>query len=463
MTSVLEQNITDALAKDFSKFGQKFQLATLSLFIQDRVFANKIKSIIKPEYFDNVYCQRLCEITLNFINTFHTQPDFDTLKTIIETDETLTSTKLYLLTLENIKNVELSKKDFVGQEVEKFCFTRFALTKLEEEKNNILLGKFEIARETGMSKYKVVNHQVKEYTLKQDFTTILDNKNYKPVATNLPSVNLVTQGGPGGGNLCVIVAQSNFGKSNALVALARQVALDGKKALYISLETDGIQLIQRALAGLTNLTQETLKEHPGLITQKVKDVKGDIKFIELKATQAFMDKIAMQIDQVKGQGFFPDLIMIDGLNQVKPSQGMRFSNSNDKFEYIAEEMRDLAKELDLPIYTCFQSNRGGFNTEMADEQNIGKAIEVYQVCDFMLMFTQSIPQQETSECHVQVLKNRLGPKGLTLKLQYDPNKCVFTEVETVQRSLLYDRKLRTEITKGLDTMQDRIDKAKGKR
>jgi len=100
---------------------------------------------------------------------------------------------------------------------------------------------------------------------------------------------------------------------------------------------------------------------------------------------------------------------------------------------------------------------------MADEQNIGKAIEVYQVCDFMLMFTQSIPQQETSECHVQVLKNRLGPKGLTLKLQYDPNKCVFTEVETVQRSLLYDRKLRTEITKGLDTMQDRIDKAKGKR
>ena len=57
MTSVLEQNITDALAKDFSKFGQKFQLATLSLFIQDRVFANKIKSIIKPEYFDNVYCK----------------------------------------------------------------------------------------------------------------------------------------------------------------------------------------------------------------------------------------------------------------------------------------------------------------------------------------------------------------------------------------------------------------------
>lgn len=459
-TATLEANETQ-LAKDFSKFGQKFQLSTLSLFIQDKTFAAKIKSIIKPEYFDNVYCKFICEITIGFIESFHSQPDFETLKTIIETTEGLTSTKLHLLTLENIKNVELSKKEFVESEVERFCFTRHALAKLEEEKNHILLGKFDAARTIAFDKYRVANTNTKEYSLKTNFALALDDKNYNPVASNLVSVNAVTKGGPGSGNLCVVCAQSNFGKSNYLVALARQVALNGQKALYISLETDGVQLMQRAIAGLVNLNQEVLKEHPGLVKERLRAIGGDIEFCEVKSTQAYVDKIRLQIEQTKAKGYFPDLIIIDGLNQVKPSQGMRFANSNDKFEYIAEELRDLSKELELPVWVAFQSNRGGFNTEHADEQNIGKAIEVYQVCDFMLMFTQSLEMQETGECFVQILKNRLGPKGLTLRLKYDANRVMFQEMETVQRSMLYDKKIRGEVAKGIDTIAARINKAKG--
>lgn len=809
--AVLEMLEDKQLDKDFSKFGAKFQLATLSLLVQDKTFANKIRLIIKPEYFDNKYNQFLCEIILDFIENYHCQPDFEVLKTIIET-QIGSGTKLYLMALDSIKDIDLSKKEFIELEVVKFCFTRHALTSLEEERNNILLGQFDKARDVAFQKYKPISNSVNEIDLKKDFRKIFNNQAVRnAVATPLNSLNLVSKGGPGAGDLCVVVAQSNFGKCFApgteimmhdlsikkiedikrkdkvmgwdgkprtvdslasgveqmyeikqsdgtsytvneshilvlkptksylkhypkmtsplvkievkdylkksttwkkahkgikvglddlkhqetlidpyylglwlgdgnkrcqaisnidsepisflseyagmldlrlssstvnkkqldnhsivaekgggknilldnlriynllqnkhipfiylnndretrlkvlaglldsdgyldkqtktnfeitqvnfqlaaditflarslgfkvtekeymatlkernykvkairlgisgdthliptkierkkarkrnttkqhnsltievvkkeigtyygftisdkdpdrmfllkdftivhntmwLIALAKHAAMIGKKVLFFSLETDNIQLLQRALSSVSHISQDTLHEHPELIEKRVGAITGDIKFIELKSLQARVDAIQSLIEEKKSEGFFPDMIIIDGLNQLKPPRTERFANSNDKFEYLAEEVRDMAKELRLPIHVAFQANRGGFNTEHADEQNIGKAIEVYQVCDWMLMFTQSVQMQDVGECYVQLLKNRLGPKGLTLKLRYNPGQATFEELETVNRSLLLDKKLKADVVKGLDSMKSRLDDFKNKK
>jgi replicative DNA helicase len=791
--------------KDFGKFGQKFQLATLSLLIQDKAFANKIKLIIKSEYFDNKYNQFICETILTFIDNYHCQPDFETLKTIIET-QVGTGTKLYLLALNSIKDVDLTRKEFVEAECAKFCFTRHALSSLEEERAAIMNGKFDKAREVAFQKYKPLNNASSEVDLKKDYTKALSSASRSPVPTPLPSMNMVSKGGPGAGDLCIIVAQSNFGKcfakgtevlmqdlsirkvediktndkvmgwdgkprtitslaqgqeemyeikqddgtsytvneshilvlkptkhylknyskmseslvkievkdyikksatwrknhkgikvgvdnlssqtvlidpyylglwlgdgssanqsitnkdeevvsylkeyaeellltlssknydvkknyedyhsivskqglsnvlldnlriygllnnkhipfaylnndrqarlellaglldsdgylnkqtktnfeisqinytlaadiaflarslgfkvrerevttslksydykgkaikllisgdthliptkiarkqaikrktnkrhdcltisvvskglgnyygftisdndpdkmfllkdftvvhnTNYLVATAKHAAQLGKKVLFFSLETDNIQLMQRILAGIVNVNQESLSDHPTLIESKIKAFAGELKFIEMKSIHARVDAIKAIVEEKKSEGFFPDMIIVDGLNQVKPPRHERFANANDKFEYLAEELRDMAKELRLPVYAAFQSNRGGFNVAMADEQNIGKAIEVYQVCDWMLLFTQTLPMQDAGECYVQLLKNRLGPKGLMLKLRYNPGRVTFEELESVNRSLLLDESKREGVAKGLDTMKARLD------
>jgi hypothetical protein len=461
MTAVLETIKDTQLDKDFSKYGQKFQLTVLSLLVQDITFANKIKLVLKSEYFDNKFCQFICETTLNFYNEYGCKPEFEDLKSIIET-QAGKAAKLYLATLDSIKNTDLSRRSFVETEAEKFCFTRFALQKLEEEKNNILAGKFDTARELGFEKYKPISSASAVLDLKRDISRLFDEKAHSPVPCPLPSFNMVSKGGPGAGCLCVIVAQSNFGKSNYLIATARHAMQLGKKVAFVSLETDSTQLLSRAVAGIVGMNQEYLKDHPGLIHKKIEEVSGDIRFIELKATTARVDVIKMQIEELKAEGFFPELVIIDGLNQVKLPLNMKHlaGNSNDKFEYLAEEIRDMAKELSLPVYVAFQANRGGFNVEFADEQNIGKAIEVYQVADWMVLFTQSLPMQESGECYAQLLKNRLGPKGMTLRLKYDPNRVLFTELESVDRSLLLDKKARASISKGLDTMKERLDKYK---
>jgi archaellum biogenesis ATPase FlaH len=355
MTEIKE--IQETLDKDFSKYGQKFQLALLSLLIQDRSFANNIRLILSPEYFDNIYCQNICRMILDYMNTYHSVPDFETLKMIIETDNEIVSAKVYLMTLDSIIKANLSNREFIQQEAQKFCFTKFALKKIEEETALILKGDFEKARNVSFVKYKPVNTGVKEYDLKKDYNLVLQEKVNIPVPTNLPSINKISQGGPGAGNLCIVVAQSNFGKSNYLVSLAQGAAKDGKKVVYFSLETDGVQLMQRAIANLSNLQQELLKEHPLLIKEKIDKLKGNIKLIELKSIDAYVDKLKMLIDEMKADNFFPELIIVDGLNQVKAPLHLKFTNSNDKFEYLAEELRDLAKEEQIPIWCAFQQNR----------------------------------------------------------------------------------------------------------
>lgn len=453
-------SIVDATREGtFTKYGQKFQLATLSLLIQDKIFAKKVQGIIKPEYFDNKYTQWICEQVLEQLETYRSAPSFEDLKTIINT-QTGGNAKLYLTTLNSIEIVELDRIEYVQSEAEKFCFTKFALEQLEHEKAKIMLGDFEGAKQTAFAKYKTTNNAYKEADIKKDYKLALTIENLNPVPTILPSVNKVTKGGAGSGTLNVIMAQSNFGKSMFLMANARNAAHEGKNVVYFSLETDYLQLMQRFLAGYTNIPQDLLKNNRSLIEAQMDKLPGNLKVVEFKSIHAKVESLKAKIDDYRSQGFFPDMIVVDGLNQVKAPKGTNFTNSNDKFEYLAEELRDWAKELELPVYIAFQSNRGGFNQEYADEQNIGKAIEVYQVCDTMLMFTQTPQMLEIGECYVQLLKNRLGPKGLMLKLAYDPAFGQFNELESISRTMLLDGQAKKTISKGLDLINDRVAKKK---
>lgn len=441
------------LENNFKKYGSNFQLAILSLLIQDKSFSIKIKETLKPEYFDNKYSKWICETVVDYINQYKCNPRFEDIKVLIETKLPEASNTLYLAALNSIKEVDLSNKAFVETEVEKFCFTRYALQKLEEEKNHILLGDFELAKGTAYSIYKPIHTQGHEIDLKRDTEALMSAQAiHVPVPTMFPSVNAVSKGGPGGGDLVIVVAQSNLGKTNFLTAQARHAAVEGKNVLFVSLETKGEQILDKALAGLVGISIQQLRDHPEFVRKAVEKLPANIKFIEFKATQARVELIKQAIDDLAAQGFFPEQIMIDGLNQLKTPTGMKFSNSNDKFEYLAEELRDLARTLQVPIWSCFQSNRAGFNVKAADEANIGKAIEVYQVCDVMFMLTQTPQMYDDKQCYVTVLKNRLGPKSMMLLLEYDPALNRFVEIEVVDRAKFFDSEARATMNSGLDSM-----------
>ncbi len=365
--------------KNLNKYGQSFQLTALSLFFKDKAFCSKIKGILLPDYFDNKYTQAICQMGVEYLEKYFKFPEedkiFEIIKSTIERTKSATS-KIYLGYLDNIKNADLSSSVYVKEEIEKFCFTKFALQKLEEQKNNIELGQFEEAKNIAMTTYVPVNSNYTELKLTEAAQVIAEQATiHRPVPSIFPTFNFKSKGGPGAGDLAVVVAQSSFGKTAYLTALARYLATIGKKVLYFSLETDRYQLISRCTAGLVNIEQENLSQHPKLVKTKIKEItdkNGEVLFVELKAISARIGSLKLILEEKKAQGFFPDVIIVDGLNQLKLPKGIRNNDNNDKFEYLAEELRDWGKEEQFPIWCSFQTNRCLSLDTLVDLKDKGK-------------------------------------------------------------------------------------------
>lgn len=445
--------------KDFKKYGTSFQLTALSLFIRDKTFAHQIHSIIQYEYFDTKYMRVICELVMTHMKDYGNPPSFDVLKGLLKSSVSEKLIDVYLSTLSNIEEAELQDRAYIEETVFEFCAVKHAKKKTEEAMVQIEVGNLQRAQTLMYDGFKPMSGTAQIFDFKRDYKRVFETEVHKPVPTPLEPLNFVSKGGPGGGDLCIAVAPSNFGKTNWLVACARHAALQGLNAAYFSLETKEVQLVQRALAGLAQISQENLRDHPAKIESEVTKMRGNIQLMQFRATQATIARIKSGVEEMKAQGFFPDVVLVDGLNQIKLPH-MPGADNNTKFEAVCEELRDYANDLQVPIHTVFQTNRQGFNTEINDEQNIGKAIEPLQVADWLIIFSQSVEMEEIGEARVRLLKNRLGPKGMTLKLSYNPDYGIFTVIEQEKLSLLYNQVKVKQETKAVTSASEFLAKRK---
>lgn len=150
--------------------------------------------------------------------------------------------------------------------------------------------------------------------------------------------------------------------STFLVACARAAFTANKRAVFFSFETKNIQLVRKALAGLVEKNQEELSTSFSDIEKSVtKFAKNgaDIRFYHLKTFDAYPERIASILEELKAEGFFADMVAVDSLNQLKlpKGSGVDKANTNAKFEYLAEVLRDMAGVYSIPFWASLQTNR----------------------------------------------------------------------------------------------------------
>lgn len=432
------KELTSLLDKtDLKDYGKTFQIKLLSLIIKDKAFSYKITPILKTEYFTDIYIRGIYNEVLSYLKTYYRPPTLDNLETIINTK--IDTPKLYLPLLKKLDEIDVSDRDFVTTNAHDFCFKRHAESELSKLSQKIKLGKFEEAQTIAFELFKFnTGSSTKIYSLKNDLEMVFNEDDViNPLPTIFPTFNDNMQGGPGKGKLVIAVAPSNFGKTNFLVATARKLNEEGKNVVLFSFEIGGSDIYRRHIAGLVDVKQSEVKYSKSVVEQKVGSEKmGDFILVEEKATKATIGTIVQNLNYLKSQGIFPDCILIDSLNQLKLPPGIKYEGDNRMFEYLAEEVRDLAKDEALPIYMVYQGNRSSFKSEVNDEQNIGKAIEPLQVADALMFFSQTPPMIEQGKCYVNLLKNRMGKKAILLDCKYDPDKCIFEEIGVVNRETM---------------------------
>lgn len=215
-------------------------------------------------------------------------------------------------------------------------------------------------------------------------------------------------------SLTVIAAQSGGGKSLMMSHIAAATLMMGKNVLYITLEMSENKIAERIDANLLKVDINKIiklgkDEFLSRIDKLRNKTLGNLFVKEYAPSSASASHFKSLIEELKiKQGFEPDLIVVDYLG-ITASSRMKMGGSINTYTYlksVAEELRGLAIEYDVPVLTGAQLNRGGFNNSDIDETSLADSMGLYMTADIMYAIIRTPELDELDQVMIKRLKDR---------------------------------------------------------
>ena len=207
---------------------------------------------------------------------------------------------------------------------------------------------------------------------------------------------------------------TGVGKSLFMCHVAAGALMQSKNVLYLTMEMSENRIAERIDANLLNMTIDELGSvskdiFETRIGRLIKKTQGKLIVKEYPTSSAHAGHFKVLLNELKSKkNFIPDLIVVDYLNicsssRVKLGSG---ANSYTVIKSIAEELRGLAQEYDVPLLTATQSNREAQTSTDIDLTNTSESIGLPQTCDLMLALISSEELENLNQLMIKQLKNR---------------------------------------------------------
>ena len=231
---------------------------------------------------------------------------------------------------------------------------------------------------------------------------------------DLEFFNKITKGGLPQKTLNVALAGTGVGKSLFMCHMASNCLSQGKNVLYITLEMAEERIAERIDANLMNISIDDLHDLPKTMYQdKIEKVKkradGTLIIKEYPTASAHTNHFRQLIQELAiKKSFKPDIIFVDYLNICASSRFRGGSNINSYtiIKAIAEELRGLAVENNLPIVTATQTTRSGFVSTDIGLEDTSESFGLPATADFMFALISTDELEELNQIAVKQLKNR---------------------------------------------------------
>ncbi len=233
----------------------------------------------------------------------------------------------------------------------------------------------------------------------------------------LEMLDLVTNGGVPSGTLNCFLAGTGVGKSLMMCDIAAKAALAGNKVLYISLEMAELRLAERLEANLMDVplnqmkklskSEFTVKQQHYINKMKAKG--GTCVFKQYPTSSAHAGHFRNLLIEAKNKkGVEFDYVFIDYLNICATNRGNASDNSYTKIKNIAEELRALAVEFDLPIITATQTNRGGQSSTDLSFEDVSESHGLAATLDLLIGIISTEEWEAVNKIMMVQIKNRYG-------------------------------------------------------
>ena len=391
-------------------------------------FMRKVLPFVKPEYFEGVYRQLYKEVG-KYVAKYNRLPSAETFKIEIDQADTF-SDEQYRHAIEimpEIFKAEQTDNEWLIDTTEKWCQDR-AIHNAIMDSIHIIDGKHEtltknaipdvLTKALSISFDPNIGHDYLDDAAKRfDFYNLAEER----VPFDLESFNTITKGGLPNKTLNIALAGTGVGKSLFMCHVSAAALSQGKNVLYLTMEMSEERIAERIDANLLNVPIDQLdKMTKDMFTEKVAKIKrstgGKLIVKEYPTGSAHAGHFRALLSELKlKKQFVPDIICIDYLNICASSRmkGMGGSiNSYNLIKAIAEELRGLAVEFDVPIISATQTTRSGYGNSDVGLEDTSESFGLPATADLMFALISTEELEQSGQMMVKQLKNRYNDIGI---------------------------------------------------
>ena len=400
---------------------QKIETLILSHLVHNEEYVRRVLPYLKPIYFEDHTERLVYQEIESYIKKHNGVPSKQTLLIELDQKEGLSENDFELTTnyVNNInKPDDLEVSSWLVEQSEKFCQDR-AIYLAVVDSINILEGKNKdltkgalpelLSTALAVSFDPNVGHDyIEDVEDRYDFYHRIEER----IEFDLELFNKITKGGLPTKTLNICLAGTGVGKSLFMCHHAASCLAQNKNVLYITLEMAEERIAERIDANLLDVPLDQLMELPkAMYVKKVEKLKTKGKLIvkEYPTASASTLHFKALLNELKlKRDFVPDIIFVDYLN-ICSSARIRSGSNVNTYTYvkaIAEELRGMAVEYDLPIVSATQTTRQGFTSSDLGLEDTSESFGLPATADFMFALISTDELEEINQILVKQLKNR---------------------------------------------------------
>ena len=239
------------------------------------------------------------------------------------------------------------------------------------------------------------------------------------ITTGWDTIDELTQGGLGGGELGVIVAPAGVGKTWVLAAIGANAMKAGKTVVHYSLELNEAYVGLRYDSIFTGIANQNLKYHKDDVISEMEKLKGDLVIKYFPTKTASVNTLSAHLKRITTLGTQVDMVVVDYadiLKDVGSAREVRHALGN-----IYEDLRGLAGEFQIPVWTASQANRSALDEDVIEAQKVSESYQKIMTADFVMSLSRKVEDKIGNTGRFHVIKNRFGPDGMTFPAKVNTN------------------------------------------
>ena len=441
---------------------ERIEDTILRSLLYNEEFARKTLPFLKDDYFNQFTDKAIFQEIKGYFNKHSNSPSKEAL--IIElndrndlTEEHFATTTEVLNEAEKVQENGKAAEDlsWLLERSEKFCQDKALYNAITES-----IGIFDESTKTDISKDAIPT--ILSDALSVSFDThighdYIDNANERfefyrkkeeKIPFDLDYFNKITAGGLPRKTLNIALAGTGVGKSLFMCHMAANCLSQGRSVLYITLEMAEERIAERIDANLMNISMEDLHNLPkkmfdDKITKLMSKTNGKLIVKEYPTASAHSAHFRGLIKELAiKRTFKPDIIFVDYLNICASSRfkGATNVNSYSYIKSVAEELRGLAVECNVPIMSATQTTRSGFTSSDLGLEDTSESFGLPATADFMFALISNEEMEELGQILVKQLKNRYNDPTMNKRfvIGIDRSKMLLYDVQIKEQDDLVD-------------------------